>query len=552
MDISKDNFKRAPFIRIRMDRHLAIALFIALLSSIIVYSNFLVNLNPFGWDEAYRANPALAIGRDALRGDINAFIEDSNRQMFYPPGSSWIIGLFFILFGESMVAARLIGLMFYSMSVVLIYILTKAVTKKDTPLNLLPSLLLSSSPFVLLFAALSMLETAGMFFTLLIFYLYIRAIESSEKKFYFLTGLAGAAAFMLKYNYGITPMAALLLSTGFTNVELRELNPKTFANNVLTKNNLIMFLTMAIICGLWLSSTMKVLEFGNAVLNRGYDTRQPITFYITSLTLYTFSPILYLVIIASTVYAFRYIRDEKIKHLLIFIVLMFFLLTLHDNKIARLLMTVTPIMFVLVGYMTLRNYGKICSLICNRIGAAILILLITISVMSIPSTIHYVNSQPAPIGWAVLENDASIGKALNFIYLATKDFNTNEGCVFGGFNELSFHLIYFYHNLLVNEKQKPFPDFCRPKFFGQSFSYGVSPDYVHAYQTYLSNLLKNESIKYAVTIQLNQTSRYFHSDYINYSEWEINYVRLMENQQSFRLSDNKSIDGISIKIYLRA
>lgn len=534
-------------------RYLVVTILIAIISSILIYNNLISTLNPFGWDEAYRANPSLAIERDILRGDIGAFIEDSNRQMFYPPGSSWIIGLLFIIFGESAIAARLMGLVFYGASVVLIYMLTKTVTKKDTPLNLVPSVLLATSPFILLFAALSMLETAGMFFTILIFYLYSKALETGNARLYFLTGLAGATAFMVKYNYGITPMAALLLAEGFAKMKVSELNPKNFAKNVFTKNNLIMFLTMAVICAIWLSSIVKLLEFGNAILNRGYDTRQPVTFYMTSLGFYTFSPLLYVIIIMGTLYAYRHIRDEKIKHMLIFCSMMLVLLTLHNNKIVRLLITVAPIMFVLVIYSISKNFSRMNKALGKNYKPILFafVVITAISMPTIANTIQFINSRDAPIGWAVMEKDESINGALDFIYSETRDFNTDEGCVFGGFNELGFHLIYWHHNVQSDKKPRPFPDFCRPKFLGTSFSYGVSAEYVPAYAAYLDNLLENSRIKYVVAIELNTTSKYYTAPNANYGQWEINYVRLMENRTDFDLSARKAFNAAAVRIYRR-
>lgn len=131
---------------------------------------------------------------------------------------SWFLSIFFLLFGISENTARLMNLVFYGLTAILIYFTADKISKSHGwKIGLLASVAFLTAPLTVSFAAQNMLEGLGALEFLLAIYLYYLAEDSKKPTWYLLTGVVLGITLVTKYNY------ALLIVSSFAVLALIDL-----------------------------------------------------------------------------------------------------------------------------------------------------------------------------------------------------------------------------------------------------------------------------------------------------------------------------------------
>jgi len=134
----------------------------------------------FSKEEASHALYAYWLLRDLKAQDWNAFWYDTQRQMVWPFLHSWVLAGSFYAVGVGYASARLLSLLFFALSVLLIYLICARFSEKDGPrIGVVAALLALTSPLMLRYAVLNLLETMGAFLFLAAAYAYL---ASEDKK----------------------------------------------------------------------------------------------------------------------------------------------------------------------------------------------------------------------------------------------------------------------------------------------------------------------------------------------------------------------------------
>lgn len=168
----------------------------------------------FGWDEAAHALRGLLIARDLAQGDWLSFLYDSYRQVYWPPVHSWLTGITFLVGGINTVAARTVSLVTFVMASWAIYVAGLLLRKQNAEMGAaIAAILFISCPSLISFAGKSMLEIPGLLALILSFVVHFKLIQArSSPPAYALLGLAVAATYFVKSNYGVLFCLALLIS----------------------------------------------------------------------------------------------------------------------------------------------------------------------------------------------------------------------------------------------------------------------------------------------------------------------------------------------------
>ncbi|MBI4015346.1 MAG: glycosyltransferase family 39 protein [Candidatus Aenigmarchaeota archaeon] len=146
-----------------MDKHLIIVILLNLLIIVSVFSSFY----PVGSDEAFYANTA----RDLLAGK-------GYTGNIIAPGFSYILSVFYVLFGQNGVAERLIAPIFTMLSSIVLYFLSRR--HLEGKWSLLSVILFFTLPLTILLSSRMLTEPVAMFFFLLSLYFFSKYTEGKN------------------------------------------------------------------------------------------------------------------------------------------------------------------------------------------------------------------------------------------------------------------------------------------------------------------------------------------------------------------------------------
>lgn len=157
------------------------------------------------WDMAGHGWGAVELLQALSEGRPLRFLDLLNRQDKWPFGYSLLLLPFVAAGGATFASATLLSVVLFVLVPPLFLWAAREVD--DGPAGfwggLLAAALFLASPFFRVFAVLVMRETAGVFFSLLAFCLYLRARRLGSPWAWRLAGLASLALFLVKYNYGL-------------------------------------------------------------------------------------------------------------------------------------------------------------------------------------------------------------------------------------------------------------------------------------------------------------------------------------------------------------
>jgi 4-amino-4-deoxy-L-arabinose transferase-like glycosyltransferase len=226
-----------------------------------VFVNRVINGDAFNVEEAQHALYSVWLWRDIRAGDWTSFWYDTNRQMVWPFLHSWILSAFFFLFGVSYASARALSFVFFGVSILLIYLLSiKLCGRRGIKVGVVAALLALTSPIMLKFASVNMLEGLGA--TLFLGAVYLSVVSEERKitlEYVFLALLLGLSIYTnYLYAYLIIPafLAMTLIKIGPTTlraIRLRKRGEKAATRFVFwIYRKLIAFGVLLLFSGVWL------------------------------------------------------------------------------------------------------------------------------------------------------------------------------------------------------------------------------------------------------------------------------------------------------------
>lgn len=179
-----------------------------------IYRIYLENTRVPLWDMAGHGWGGVELLRAAAGGHPFRFLDLLNRQDKWPFGYSLLLLPFLAAGGSSFASATLLSAVLFAL--VPLLLLWVAREADDGPAGLwgglLAAALFLSSPLLRVFGVLIMREMAGAFFSLLALGFYLRARRLGTPWAWRLAGLATLALFLVKYNYALIWIAAVLVN----------------------------------------------------------------------------------------------------------------------------------------------------------------------------------------------------------------------------------------------------------------------------------------------------------------------------------------------------
>ncbi|MFH1825889.1 MAG: glycosyltransferase family 39 protein [bacterium] len=193
---------------------LIFVLIAALLVGGVLLFTRVIGGDAFSREEAQHGLFGLWITRDIQTLDWGNFWYDTQRQMNWPFLHSWILSLFFLIFGAGYTSARLLSLLLFVATIVLMYLLAnKLCREKGWQIGILACVLGLTSPMVLRFATENMLEGLGVVLFLAAAYLYTVCEERKDMLHYILLTLLFGLALYTNYIYAYFIVPSFIVMT---------------------------------------------------------------------------------------------------------------------------------------------------------------------------------------------------------------------------------------------------------------------------------------------------------------------------------------------------
>lgn len=347
------------------ERGLIIVILAALLAGSVIFVSRIVAADAFSKEEAQHGLYAFWISQDLKTFDLHAFWYDTSRQMAWPFLHSWLLGVFFWVFGASYITARLFSLIVFVCSVFLMYLLTMHYCEKAGNKPAIAAALLAlCSPLLIRFATLNMLEGLGALLFLAAAYIYMICEEHAITLEYvilaFLIGISLYTNYIVAYVMVVAFMLATLFKVGPLSVNAYKLQKKGEGAALgfiwWAYRKLIVLFVLLSLVGLWFSFNFgrKILIFSNMLFK--YSTGEKLYGLLPNLLYYpqaiiqqvTFSPWLGLLALISLFLPFIANRYWGLKTLFIFVWTGLILLTLTvPTKSAQLMYMFTPFIIII-------------------------------------------------------------------------------------------------------------------------------------------------------------------------------------------------------------
>ncbi|MFH1038062.1 MAG: glycosyltransferase family 39 protein [PVC group bacterium] len=322
--------------------------------SIFAYHYLLKPQGTFGWDESHRASYGIIVAHAVKTGNWGTFWSVTNRQIVgWPFFHSWVVASGLLLFGFTFIGARLSSLVLFFLSVPLVYLIaTELNGKKSILTGIIAAFFYASSPLILYYSTVAMIELLGLFLTLLVAYLYFRAWESRSSVCYLLVGFFTAVLFLSKYQYGLFMLLSLLVDSFLRWLKLGK--------NAL-KSPALILVAFVVVIVIWLFGSIPVLkikafihtlkESGGHVPSLNFTPTDRRLFYLRSFASYYPAGILaFLVIIPGFIYSVYKLLKSHLRFLFVYPVVNISLISISINTQDRYCILSMPFLFILGAF----------------------------------------------------------------------------------------------------------------------------------------------------------------------------------------------------------
>ncbi len=161
-------------------------------------------------DEAVHANRGLDIASAVLRGSPSDLWTETVKPEWYPPAYGYLLGVWLMLFGYSLPAARMFALICYFLLGIVLWLSARKAFPEANPfLYLLPPLFLVSDDQHVIHASLVMLELPAILLAIAALLSLNHSIEKPSTLIFFITSVFSMLCFMTRYSHGIILLVSL-------------------------------------------------------------------------------------------------------------------------------------------------------------------------------------------------------------------------------------------------------------------------------------------------------------------------------------------------------
>ncbi len=336
--------------------------FLVVCASITFIAGWIIPYAEVLWDEGvfllwnWRMYEAIA------SGNISGISAATYWQFEYPPLQSYVVSLLLQPFSFTVTSARLVHLIFFAGSCVLVYLVAVKIARSVLHTKQLARVAASLaviffalSPLVLYLSSVLLKELPATCMALLTVYFYIIAREKKYLPWYILPALALAGLFFTKYQYAIFYTLAFGLETGFAFVTSKN------KLHVLLSHVLLIVPLLISFTG-WVIFTNRFSHFLSRIFNAGFNYTGGLTDQLTYLLFYprgilysySFSPVWGLCIVATAAVSIIFWKYSALRiGMIAFLINLFFLMRHTLNVQERYLVTTIPFLFIASSIVTI-------------------------------------------------------------------------------------------------------------------------------------------------------------------------------------------------------
>ncbi|MFH1347748.1 MAG: glycosyltransferase family 39 protein [Candidatus Margulisiibacteriota bacterium] len=347
-----------------VSRGLVFVLAAVLLVGGVIFVNRILAGDVFSNGEARHGIFGMWIWRDIKAGDWGAFWYDTGRQMVWPFFHSWLLSIFFLIFGVGYTSARLLSLILFMASVILAYGVSEQLSRESGwKIGMLASALMLTSPIMLRFASENMIEGLGAFLFLLTAYIYTICQRKKLTLYYVCLAVAMGLLIYTNYIYAYFMLPALIVAT------LSKLGPLYFEAVHLKREGeqaavpfiwwayrkMIFLIIVLMFSGAWFSFnfTRKILLFLDVIsrsgAGEGLGAWQSLIYYpMVIVDDLSFSPWIGVFLLAALLLFSMAMRYQGLTKLYVFVWTALILATLTiPAKTSQMIYPVIPFIFII-------------------------------------------------------------------------------------------------------------------------------------------------------------------------------------------------------------
>ena len=298
-----------------------------------------------GFDEAGHALQGALIASDIREGDLLALAFDTYSQVYWPPLHSWLLGGAFLLTGPSMEVARGVSVVSYVLLAPILFLLARNIApRQGNVAGCLAAALALTSPGVIEYAAMSMLELPGILaisVTMLIYCLLERTPGASDRA-HALLGLSVVVTYLVKTHFGILVGIAIVLAKLYA-VRFR-------LHRLLTRRNLYAVLPLVLFLAVWFAWPLKIKWTWNALVNQPTrDSAGPGLVYTKALDELSGSWWMSIFLWTGLFAAWKVRARPGVAVVALLALTLFVIGQIHHTRATRHVLPMLPSMFVLTG-----------------------------------------------------------------------------------------------------------------------------------------------------------------------------------------------------------
>jgi 4-amino-4-deoxy-L-arabinose transferase-like glycosyltransferase len=490
---------------------------------LIVFSNFALQRGQMMWDEAEHAMTGLVFASDIQRLDMASLAIHSYRQILWPPLHPLMLSAFFLLFGQSAAAARASSIALYFLFSMAMYFLGREIAQKNKPVSgILCSVFALVTGSLYLSASEVMLEMIALLFFSLAMLFFLRFLR--DKGLWWTVPVFILLTFFSKTNFGIV----LILSVAAYFLVHERFRIVSLLRN---RSFLLMLGPVIIVILTWLLIPPdRLLVFLGALVNR---PEGPPSFSVEGLMyypvqLYVYSGVLILLFAAAFALSFRYLKDEKVRFLIIIAVIAIILNFFHQNKKIRYILYLYPPLFTLAAFHLTGFYARINHK-RRHITFFVLVLACTAAFM------FYLAGNARLYGY-----DFSVAGPLDFIKNSTG--NSTSIFVLGEINEISPGLISWHISNITDIKSVTASTYAAWEFEDPEAPGRANPERINDY-------IGKYDFDVIILIETFNGSVFYNTeDFLVYNKWKLDYIPILLENRNYTIRDSRLFQDIGIGI----
>lgn len=321
---------------------------------------------PLVGDEGFHAMWAARIAADAQAGDAVSLAYDSYRQVYWPPGFSWLLGTVLLVANPSDATARMVGLLGLAGLALALYWGGRAFApnRRSAPIvGLIAAAAGVTAGGIVEIAPRAMLDVPATALLACGFALYFHLLRRPGRSALGWSLLGGliVATFLFKQNYGV--LLGLALAAAFVldgQWYRRHPDPDTAA---FRRNHITTAAVMVVLLAVWFGYPQKIIQTLQSLRNTPWgpdrSSLEGVLFYPRQSKWLAGSWLLLVAWIVAVAASSTKagLRDPRTRMLLIFIVLQIGLAEWSATKIPRHIMPLVPAFALLTAHQAGRLLG---------------------------------------------------------------------------------------------------------------------------------------------------------------------------------------------------